>query len=215
MRRISVIAAILCLLPFTMLGSVLVGAPGTDGNSFPFGGTYSAPDYQQLYSSTDFAGPLTVTGTTFFNTIDPGGTLNGGTYTVSLSTVSYNLSTFTTISAQGADAVTIFSGSLPSLVAGGSFTLGGDGSFYYDPSEGNLLLTIVASGTTSGEAWLDARNGDAGGIFSRAMSAGSENIGWGLVTQFETGSAAIPEPATCTLAAAGLLCLALLRRRRA
>jgi hypothetical protein len=198
-----------------MLGSVLVGAPGDSGNCFPFGCGYWAPDYQQLYSSADFTGPLTLTGTTFFNTIDPGGTLDGGTYTVSLSTVSYDLSTFSAIAAQGADAVTIFSGSLPALVAGGSFTLGGDGSFYYDPSEGNLLLTIVVSNLTLGEgAYLDSRD-DAGGIFSRAMSGGSENIGWGLVTQFETGSAAIPEPATCALAAAGLLGLALLRRRRA
>jgi hypothetical protein len=82
---------------------------------------------------------------------------------------------------------------------------------------GNLLLDISVNydNSNTGTIYLDARNGDAGGLFSRkyasntsgvADNAGFDN-GWGMVTQFTTSPAATSgAPAPSTLSAGvGLL----------
>jgi hypothetical protein len=75
----------------------------------------------------------------------------------------------------------------------------GGGSFEYDPANGSLLLDIqVSGGDSSPSQFLDARSGDAAGIFSRATNGATGGlIGWGLVTRFDT--APVPEPSSLLL----------------
>ena len=200
---------------------VIVGLPAdaADGNCNPFGcgdtlsgGIPSGTRYQQVYSASEFSGTIAITGVTFFLTqlipTDPSsGFLNGGTYTVSLSTTDKavdGLDLFAFDANVGGDNTEIFSGALPAFVAfGGSFTLGGAGTFSYDPTLGNLLMDIQIAGITvpsSGRTFLDARNGSAGGIFSRSDNLSTGFDDYGLVTQFDTAATApVPEPSSIVL----------------
>lgn len=213
---------------------VVVGLPpdAADGNCVPFGcgdllsgGGITGTRYQQVYSATDFSGTIDITGLTFFLTqfipTDPSsGFLNGGTYTVSLSTTSQpvnglNLADFD--ANVGADDTVIFSGALPAFVAfGGSFTLGGTGDFSYNPAQGNLLMDIQIVGLsapTTGETFLDARNGTAGGVFSRADNLATGFDDTGLVTEFDTTTtSSVPEPSSIVLLIVALGSWAAVRR---
>jgi len=181
-----------------------VGLPpdAGNGNCFPFGcpHNFSQTHYQQLYAASDFSGPISITGLSFFNTqFLNGGTPATGTFTVSLSTVSTTLAAFTSLIAVGGNNTQIFSGSLPALIAG-VMTLSGGGPFNYNPGAGNLLMDVTISGGADPNPalFLDARNGTASGIFSRQMNGtGASNDGWGLVTRFN--GTAVPEPSSVLL----------------
>lgn len=204
---------------------VLVGAPGdaSGGNCFPFGcfflGNPSA-NYQQVYSSTAFSGPITIFGVSFFLS-DPAissGNLNSGTYTVSLSTTSMAVNGLDSNFSNnvGPDDTVIFTGSLPpSVLPGTPLQLGGAGVFTYNPALGNLLLSISITGIgapVAGVSLFEARNGTSGGIFSRVHDFGGvffDNTG--LVTEFDTTE--IPEPSGLLMAASGLVAMLGLARR--
>jgi hypothetical protein len=113
----------------------------------------------------------------------------------------------------GPDEAIFFSGTLDGPVDS-KLSLSGS-PFLYDPAKGNLLLDIRAEYTGfqfGSTVYLDAMNGDAGGIFSRAQDYVSGNAGYGLVTGFT----AVPEPpaaSTMLLAGAVLLSTRLILRR--
>ena len=202
-------------------GTFVVGSNADGANCFPFGCNLgnTSTVYQQVYAASDFPGSMSITGLTFYNSVFPSTPLNSGTYTISLSTTSAavdGLDTTTFSNNIGGDNVVLFTGSLPSLVAGGSFTLPFTGAFHYNPGNGNLLLNIDVSGASGGSAYLNALNGDAGGLFSRAHNFGSAFSDWGLETGFVTGGGGVPEPATWGLMLVGFggLGLALRRSRR-
>ena len=214
--------SVLCLgWTATAGASVIIGTPADfPGNCAPFGCVLGdSTRYQQVYNSSSFAVPINITGITFFHTVsNDTGVLNGGTYTVRLSTTSKavnGLDLVTYDNNLGADNTQVFSGSLPGTVAfGGSFTLPSSG-FLYDPSMGNLLMDILITGAsrTAPNVFMDARNGTAGTLFSRATNVvGFGFDSFGLVTQFET-EAAVPEPSTAGLLLSGLAAAWALRRR--
>src|SRR5689334_6142783 len=93
---------------------VMVGTGDAgNGNCIPFScSSFAGTTYQQLYSSSSFSGPINITSLSFFNTKfnNPGQSLAMGTFTLSLSTVSAAVGTFTSVIAQGVDASQIFSG---------------------------------------------------------------------------------------------------------
>jgi hypothetical protein len=176
------------MIPTSAAANIIIGNPDLgSGNSNPFGnpGTLWGPEYQQVYASSDFSGPITIRDLEFFNTQLLGGSPDSGSYTISLSTTSAQVDNldFTTLSNNiGANNTVVFTGSLPSLV-GGELHLVLSNPFTYNPVSGNLLIDVVSSdaGNTDTKLFLDAMNGDANGIFGRtySTSGGSFNSGWG------------------------------------
>lgn len=230
MRRPILLLAVIILLSSTgkTQAAFIVGGPGDpgNGNSFPFGSS-SIVAYQQVYAASNFTGPMSISGLTFYNNnaAFAGTTINTATYTVQLSTTNaaVNGLSNTFASNLGGDNQIVFSGVL-SGTAFPSFTIN-TSLFNYDPTAGNLLMTIFKTGATSsgGSVFNDARNGTAGGLFSRKYSLSStttaDNAGfdsnWGLVTGFETAPAnAVPAPAGLLLAMTGLPLLVGMMRRR-
>lgn len=235
MRRILFSAACLLALAASPAQALVVGAPAdpVTGNEYPFGSPYNA-EYQQVYTSSLFSGPITITSLEFYNTqYDSGATsLPTGTWDISLSTTSadWNSLSATMGSNIGGDVTTVFSGDISQAWAGGNtlvITLASP--FTYDPTNGNLLMDVVGSGITSpgGIGIFFDTNGFADGsfdgntIFGRVYYPGGDpsglpvvDNGYGLVTGFNEPVGSVPEPLTLSLFGAGLAGAAAMRRRK-
>ena len=231
--RSSTILALLAMALGSILtapawAALVVGAPGDTsdggGNCFPFGCAEAwLPEYQQVYAAADFGGPGTfeIAGLEFYHTIAVGGAINHGTFTISLSTTSAavnGLDTNILSNNIGADNTVVFNGTLPALSSGVlRFSL--SSPFNYNSSTGNLLLDVFSADATNPDfsMLLDARNGTAGGLFSRAMAgdnaAGTDS--WGLITGFTIRSVVpAPELSTWGMTLAGFAGIGWLARRR-
>ncbi len=204
---------LMCLIAGVGLqAATIIGTPATGGNSFPFGSS-SGTRYQQVYDATGFPDPLTITGLTFYNSLNPGTTTAARTYTIHLSTTPAAVDALsgTMNDNVGLDDA-LFAIYVGGEVVNGSFTILG-APFYYNPSAGNLLMDIFVTGSGTPGSGFDARNGDAGGVFSRMHDFGTGYAGYGLVTGFETGTV-IPEPGTMGLLGLGLGLAAWRRARK-
>jgi len=215
----SLVAAVmLAAVPLASAGTLVVGNPPNSGNCFPFGCAIWAPEYQQVYAKADFPGQLSITGLTFYNTLGGAGNgFNGGLYTIALSSTPkpVNGLDLTDLSNNiGADNTVVFSGLLSAglIPVGGSQTIVFSAPFTYDPASSlNLLLDVFSPAPIQALSFFDEDFGNAGGLFSRAMTPGC-CLGFsdtGLVTGFVTPT---PEPASVALLGFGLLGLAALRR---
>ena len=216
----------LCVASVAFLGltlsaladQIVVGAPSSGGNFFPFGGPFSTNPgtrYQQAYASTDFSGPMSINGLEF--TLNNGSTLRSVTYQIFLSTITAGIDTLSNSNFnanRGADNALFASGTLSGASPATLIFTGGP--FLYIPSSGNLLLDFVfTSPGANGNAGFTSRSGDATGIFSRYLDFGTATTGWGLVTTFDF--AATPEPGTSLTAGLSILVVfrfAWMRRRQ-
>jgi len=216
--RLLVITVCLGALGALQAGVIVIGSLGTGSNCFPFGCQFSVGTvYQQVYDSGSFPGPITITDIVFYHTLSPGGNFRPGSYALSLSTTSRVVNGLDTVnfdSNLGPDNQLFWSGPLSGAAPAPEVVFLGV-PFAYNPGLGNLLLDVrVTGGGGNGWVYLDARNGDAGGLFSRAHNFGGGFANYGLVTGFSYGEVVIPEPATLSLLGLGLAALACLRRRR-
>ena len=212
----------------TVVPSANTSVEGDVNNLFPFE-TGGIVRYQQVYASSEFAGPIAINQIAF----RPDSVVGFG-FSQVLSGVQIHLSTTsaavdglsTTFSDNiGADNTLVYSGSLSlssAFTAGPGNTRAFDiiinlqTPFTYTPSQGNLLLEIQVPSGGFGPAF-DASDivGDSTSRI-RAFSSTTATTGFvdsvGLITQFD--GTPIPEPATILISGLGLAGLIVARRRR-
>ncbi len=208
-RTLSIIAVCFALLlAIPAVADVTVGLPADSGtgNCFPYGCAYSG-EYQQVYNSGQFGGPITITSLSFFNTqVDFGATsTNTGNFAVSLSTTSADWNTLSSNFASnlGGNNTLVFSGSISQpWTFGSTLKITLTTPFTYDPGAGNLLMDVVATGTGDGGGiiYFDTNGYNGGGFngntyLGRVYNGGSLSYGYGLVTGFGTGNSSTPSPA--------------------
>lgn len=196
---------------------IIIGRPSETSNCFPFGcGGQFGPStrYQQIYSSTAFAGPLLIREIQFYAHNPSDSLLNIGRFEFYLSTTGKSVDGLNTANFDenvGADAafftVVPFSGGPPPSV----LRIAG-ASFFYDPTAGNLLLDIKipdgARHAPGSSAFFDSRTPESTPhVFSRAHNFGQGTSGFGLVTGFFDSAAAVPEPSSLLLIATGFFAL--------
>ncbi len=222
MKRTATLLLILLALPLQAAWAtpIVIGS-GSSLNGFPFG-EVSGPiaylgEYQQIYLSTAFSGPVFIHQIAFESAAL--GTLVD-TFTLGLGTTSATPSDPGTTYAgnKRQDFTQVFSGTVVTTLMGGSafdLVINLDDPFLYDPGAGNLLLDVFLTGASGNGAPFKAGiSTDVGRLFN-AGGTGSPTAtsDFGLLTQFDVTQSQTPEPVTLTLVGIGLAGGVMVRKR--
>jgi len=199
---------------------------------------------EQIYSSSFFSGPTTITGVSF--RAYPGATPSGFfSNTVSVSNLLVSLGTTTaspnensgalpstTFASNITGATNVFSGAATlSTAATGSgaqpfdYTVNFSTPYLYNPGSGNLVLDFLiptgatVSGSGFGFLTFDTANDLNDGVYSVVnINSGSAATGTlstaAAITAFHTAAGAVPEPATWAMMIGGMLVTGSALRKR-
>jgi hypothetical protein len=220
---VALVLGLSLVVPAVKAG-VIIGLPADSfaGSCFPFGCGYSG-EYQQVYTDSQFSGPMTIANLEFFNTASNNAAtaMNSGIWTISLSTTSADWNTLSSAFASniGSNNTQVFSGNLYRPWAfGDALTINLSKPFTYNPLQGNLLMDVYATGTSAagGTIFFDINgayisNTIIGEVFTFPGGGNGVIFGQGLVTGFNV--APVPIPGAILLFAPGLMGLAAIRRR--
>ena len=200
--------------------SVTVGTASTE-NCIPFTcdvAGQTTVNYQQVYLAAAFPGPLTISNIEFPDTHSlaagyaPSAVLTGN-FLIELSYTTAGVSSLSTTFANniGSNLTTVFNGSLTGdfNIASG-LTIPFSSVFNYNPSLGNLLLTVVATNVTP--ALLGYLDEDTSGNYIGRVTDDLDDLEGGAVGLVTTFNAA-PEPGVTALCAVGLLAVVTSVRR--
>jgi hypothetical protein len=207
---IAVLALLACAHADTIIGTA------NNANCIPIScPSITGGNYQQIYNSGAFGGSIDIGTISFYNTYFNDGSSQG------IATMDYSL--YLAVTSQS-----VPNGGLPPgdvLFASGHLngstwpfgdTLTFTGTpFLYDPSQGNLELTMVITNASdpSNEVFTYF-DSESGGPFSRWCPNCGSGQGYGLVTGFGTASGSTPEPSSLLLTASGFLAAAGAIRRK-
>ena len=194
--------------------NIIFDASGSN-NCFPF--ACGPMNYQQVYSSNGFNGPVNISGISFKSAQD--GTGNGFanipvavTFDFSTASVGPNTITGNFASNRGGDDKVVFSGTAFVSSSGNNIfdiTFPFTSNFVYDPTKGNLLVGMDTTSSQSGVGQFAA--GDSP-LIGRNFN-GAAQTGYGLATSFIT-STSVPEPPTTALMLGGLILLVFATRKK-
>jgi hypothetical protein len=200
------------------VAAVTIGTPDS-GDCYPFtcndSGTSSGQsiDYQQIYSSSAFAGPLTFKTITFLNPPLGGMTqVLSGTYDITLGTTSAGLGSNGPLPLS--NVATFFDQTLSTTNVGATYTFSGT-PYSYNPGSGNLVMTVVVMNQAdvpngSGNGYFGSD--ESGAVMSRTYALGAGGFipgSTGLVTTFN-----IPEASTWAMMLIGFAGLGFVGYRR-
>jgi hypothetical protein len=190
------------------------------GNCYPYlcqdSGTSSGQifDYQQIYNGSLFSGATTISSITYYGwTPIPGTNVLNGNYAITFGTTTSALGSGYPVSLS--NTATFYTGNLGGAI-GSTFTING-APYAYDPSNGNLVIEIVASNLDNvpnsglGYFWADY----TGTQTTRAYYLTNVGVASGtgaLVTGFNVGG--VPEASTWAMLIAGFGMVGAAARRR-
>jgi PEP-CTERM motif len=217
MRRIPwIIPIVLASVAPAFATSITIGGSGLN-NVFPFGcGPSCGPtylgEYQQIYSSTAFSGPITINQIAFETVGSPPHSITD-VFTLSLGTTfaSPGSPGTTYVGNRRPDFTTVFSGAVTVPATGSGafdFIVNLTTPFTYAPSNpGNLLLDVfIVSDSDGGTEFVAGSSLSVGRLFNvSGTGAATPQGNYGLLTRFSDEVAAtVPEPTSLMLLATGL-----------
>lgn len=212
--RTALVAAASVAATLSPANALVIGT-ADDGNSvFNSPGTFGYY-FQQIYNSSSFSSPISISEITFYNSKYPGGTPAAGSFDIFLSTSNAPIATFdtsnsTTTPYYDASFTQVYHGTLPSI-SNGKLDINLSTAFNYNPSQGNLLLTVRNNDLSSGNnLFLDADKNN--GIMNWRMSSYGYDFNEGLVTGFNV--APVPEPSTWAMMILGFVGVGFMAYRR-
>jgi len=210
--RVVAFAALVWLTALPVFaGSVTVGTQN-ENNCIPFScaNQFGVTEDQQVYSSAAFSGPIAIS--SFDMYVLDSGTAEGETFNIYFSTTSAPVNGLSSNLAANVGADNQFFGQYiftPYQILSGTLVFSG-ATFNYNPTAGNLLMTVLISNFTGGVSGAAVAS-DYGDDMSRATNTAGPYYE-GDVTTFNSSVSSAPEPATTVLLGGSLLVFAAVRR---